>query len=260
MKKYLFLILVCLLSGCKEEMTENSLCEKIGKELNRALPFRTSIMHSENTGSGQCTFWTKSNKNQKFFYDALFFDDWGVLINESDRSYISIKPGKEKYTISAFKDFDQINKIKKIKLRKEEEFIKNFAKQIKEKFNAEPCFPINVEDQDPLSRYNQEYKEGCVFSDTFEIVRSFDKDLFLVRSFLGDFADYIPSWREETKEEKEERKKREEKQRSLFVLKIPQSDIPCKNDSSLHTVICNSVYKVIVEGEYPTIELLDARE
>ena len=80
MKKYLFLILVCLLSGCKEEMTENSLCEKIGKELNRALPFRTSIMHSENTGSGQCTFWTKSNKNQKFFYDALFFDDSGCIL------------------------------------------------------------------------------------------------------------------------------------------------------------------------------------
>lgn len=119
MKKYFFLVCICLLMGCsEEERTENSLCNKIGKELNHHLPAGISIMHSESVRSGTCTLWTKSDHDQKIYFDIAYYDDWDVEIYSNNPCYISIKTGKEKHIVDTYSS--GIRDVKKVRLRSEQ--------------------------------------------------------------------------------------------------------------------------------------------
>lgn len=119
MKKYFFLVFICLLMGCsKEERTENSLCNKIGKELNHHLAAGISIMHSESVLSGTCTLWTKSDHDQKIYFDIAYYDDWDVEIYSNYPCYISIKTGKERHIVQT--NLSLVRDVKKVRLRSEQ--------------------------------------------------------------------------------------------------------------------------------------------
>ena len=105
--------------GCsEEERTENSLCNKIGKELNHHLPAGISIMHSESVRSGTCTLWTKSDHDQKIYFDIAYYDDWDVEIYSNNPCYISIKTGKERHIVDIYSS--GIRDVKKVRLRSEQ--------------------------------------------------------------------------------------------------------------------------------------------
>lgn len=76
-------------------------------------------MHSESVLSGTCTLWTKSDHDQKIYFDIAYYDDWDVEIYSNYPCYISIKTGKERHIVETV-SLDGIRDVKKVRLRSEQ--------------------------------------------------------------------------------------------------------------------------------------------
>lgn len=77
-------------------------------------------MHSESVRSGTCTLWTKSDHDQKIYFDIAYYDDWDVEIYSNWPCYISIKTGKERHIVGTYLSLDGIRDVKKVRLRSEQ--------------------------------------------------------------------------------------------------------------------------------------------